>query len=185
MNRIWIRLCAMALVASVVAVDTFATQVIQRSPKELAQLSQLVVDGTVQSVRSYWNDDRSKIFTEAVIRVEATHKGTAAQSVRVVQPGGVVGNVRMTAHGALQWKQGEQVLLFLEPATPGAFQVAGFTQGKYLIERDPQTGKSFVKHAMPPDAADSKSPAADANSTARATEKITLEQFLDSVLPNE
>jgi len=184
MNRILIRLLAAALVVSAVAVDSFATQVIQKSPKELAQASQLVVDGTVQSVRSYWNDDHSKIFTEALVDVASTHKGAAAQSVRVVQLGGVVGNVRMTAHGALQWKRGEEVLLFLEPATPGAFQVAGFSQGKYLIERDPQTGTPFVKPAMPSDA-DSKTAANGANTTARETEKLTLKQFLDSVLPNE
>ncbi len=180
MNRMLIHLCATALLASVVAGDSFATQVIQKSPKELAQVSQLVVDGTVQSVRSYWNDDHSKIFTEALVDVASTHKGASAQSVRVVQPGGVVGNVRMTAHGALQWKTGEQVLLFLEPATPGAFQITGFSQGKYVIERDPQTGAEYVKQAIPADAG-TKS-AAGASTT--ALERVTLEQFLDSVLPN-
>jgi hypothetical protein len=181
MNRMLLLLSATALCVSAFAVDSFATQVIQQSPKQLAQASQLVVDGTVQSVRSYWNDDHSKIFTEALVTVAATHKGTAAQSVRVVQPGGVVGNVRMTAHGALQWKKGEEVLLFLEPATPGAFQVAGFSQGKYVIDRDPQTGTEYVKHAVAP-GADSKS-SAGASTTAR--ERVTLEQFLDSVLPSE
>jgi LysM repeat protein len=184
MNRMLFRLFATALLMGVVAVDSFATQVIQKSPKELAQASPLVVDGKVQSVRSYWNDDHSKIFTEALVAVASTHKGAAAPSVRVVQPGGVVGNVRMTAHGALQWKKGEEVLLFLEPATPGAFQVAGFSQGKFLIERDPQSGTPFVKQAIPPDT-DSKTPANGANTTARTTEKLTLEQFLDRVLPNE
>jgi hypothetical protein len=181
MNRMLLLLSTTVLCVSAFAVDSFATQVIQKSPKELAQLSQLVVDGKVQNVRSYWNDDHSKIFTEAVISVEATHKGVAAQSVRVVQLGGVVDNVRMTAHGALQWKQGEDVLLFLEPATPGAYQVTGFSQGKYLIEHDPQTGAAYVKQALPPDAGTKSSPAA--STTAR--ERVTLEQFLDSVLPNE
>ena len=180
MNRV-ILFCATALLAGVIAVDSFATQVIQKTPKELAQLSQLVVDGKVQNVRSYWNDDHTKIFTEAVITVEATHKGAAAQSVRVVQLGGVVDNVRMTAHGALQWKQGEDVLLFLEPATPGAYQVTGFSQGKYLIEHDPQTGAEYVQQAVAPDAASKSS--AGASTTARA--RVTLAQFLDSVLPNE
>jgi hypothetical protein len=173
----------MALAVGVVAVDSFATQVIQRTPKELAQESQLVVDGKIASVRSYWNEDQSKIFTEALVTVGSTYKGGAAQTVRVVQIGGVVGNVRMTAHGALQWKKGEEVLLFLEPSIPGAFQVAGFSQGKYLIERDARTGRAFVKHALPADM-EGKAPAADAQAGASA-DKVTLEQFLDSVLPNE
>ena len=98
------------------------------------------------------------------------------------QPGGVVGNVRITAHGALQWKKGEEVLLFLEPSVPGAYQVAGFSQGKYTIERD-ASGKAFVQHARPADAPDPRS--TSGTQSARATETVTLEQFLDSVLPNE
>lgn len=183
MNRRWMLLFATVLVMVVVALDALATQVIQRTPKELAQDSQLVVDGKVASVRSYWNEDGSKIFTEAVVTVAATHKGGATQSVRVVQPGGVVGITRMTAHGALQWKPGEEVLLFLEPSLPGAFQVAGFSQGKFLIERDASTGKAFVKQAMPPDRPDSRMPTPGTQAAAPA--RLTLEQFLDSVLPSE
>lgn len=182
MNRSFARLAAAMFV--IVAVDAFATQVIQRTPQELAQDSQLVVDGKVSSVRSYWNEDRSKIFTEAVVAVGSTYKGGATATVRVVQVGGVVGNVRMTAHGALQWQKGEEVLLFLEPSTPGAFQVAGFSQGKYMIERDPRTGQAFVKHAMPADMEDVKTPTSGVQPSA-AADRVSMQQFLDSVLPNE
>jgi hypothetical protein len=186
MNRNLIRWVAMGF--AVVAVDSLATQVIQRTPQQLAKESQLVVDGKVSSVRSYWNDDRSKIFTEAVVTVGATYKGGTSPSVRVVQLGGVVGNVRMTAHGAPQWKKGEEVLLFLEPSVPGAFQVAGFSQGMYLIERDPRTGKAFVKHALPPDVHNGSAPAPDAPQgaeRAQPADRVTLEQFINSVLPSE
>ncbi len=183
MTRSLIRLSTMVLAIGVVAVNSFATQVIQQTPKQLATASQLVVDGKVSSVRSYWNDDHSKIFTEAMVAVGSTYKGGSTSTVRVVQIGGVVDNVRMTAAGALQWKKGEEVLLFLEPSVPGAFQVAGFSQGKYLIERD-ATGKAFVKQALPPDSGDAKTLASDAQPSA-AAQKITLEQFLDSVLPSE
>ncbi len=182
MNRSLFHWAATALVIGAVVADAYATQVVQRTPKELADESQLVVDGKVASVRSYWNEDHTKIFTETVVTVAATHKGAALPSVRVVQPGGVVGNVRITAHGALQWKKGEEVLLFLEPSVPGAYQVAGFSQGKYTIERD-ASGKAFVQHARPADAPDPRS--TSGTQSARATETVTLEQFLDSVLPNE
>jgi hypothetical protein len=185
MNRNLIRWVAMGFAVGVVAANSLATQVIPRTPQQLAQESQLVVDGKVASVRSYWNDDRSKIFTEAVVTVGSTYKGGSSPSVRVVQLGGVVGNVRMTAHGALQWNKGEEVLLFLEPSVPGAFQVAGFSQGMYMIERDPRTGKAFVKHALPPDVDNGSAPAPDAPQSASPAERVTLEQFIDSVLPRE
>jgi hypothetical protein len=163
-------LVALAVTAAV------ATQVIQRTPQELAQESALIVDGTVTGVRSYWNDDHSKIFTEATVSVGSTYKGRGGNTVRVVQPGGVVGNVRMTAHGALSWSRGEEVLLFLEPSVPGAFQVAGFSQGKYTVERDPRTGRAFVQQALPADVEDA--------APAKA-ERVTVEQFINQVLPQE
>jgi hypothetical protein len=183
MNRNLIRWLAMGF--AVVAADSFATQVLQRTPQQLAKESQLVVDGKVASVRSYWNADHSRILTEVVVDVGSTYKGGASPSVRVVQLGGVVGNVRMTAHGAPQWKQGEEVLLFLEPSVPGAFQIAGFSQGMYLIERDPRTGKAFVKYALAPDTHEGAAPAPDALESATRAERVTLEQFIDSVLPSE
>jgi hypothetical protein len=163
-------------------VTTFATQVIYQTPRQLGEVSALVVDGRVASVRSYWNDSHTKILTEAVVNVNGAHKGDAGSTVRIVQLGGVVGNVRMTVHGALQWRQDEEVLLFLEPSTPGAYQVAGLFQGMYKIERDPRSGKAYVLQTShgdvdlvgAPDHQISQQPA-----------KLALDKFIDDVLGNK
>jgi hypothetical protein len=55
----------------------------------------------------------------------------------------------------------------------------------YMIERDPRTGKAFVKHALPPDVNNGSAPAPDAPQSASPAERVTLEQFIDSVLPRE
>jgi hypothetical protein len=89
----------------------------------------------------------------------------------------------MTAHGALAWRRGEDVLLFLEPAAPGTYQVAGFSQGKYTIERDPRSGKAFVRHALPADIHDTQGPAASSSAGTAGAQRVTLEQFLNQVLP--
>ena len=183
MNRFVIRGLVFALVA-VAALPALATQIIQQSPQQLAQESALIVDGKVSGVRSYWNEDHSKILTETTVVVGATHKGTGASTVRVLQLGGVVGNVRQTAHGALSWKRGEEVLLFLEPATAGTYQVAGFSQGKYAIERDARTGKAFVRQDMPSDGG-ANAPATSSGAAASRTGNPTLEQFLNQVLPKK
>ena len=57
--------------------------------------------------------------------VDESFKGDAGSSLRIVQLGGVVGNVRMTVHGAIQWHAGKEVVLFLEPALPGTWQWPG------------------------------------------------------------
>ena len=135
----------LALIVLTAAAAVNATQVLFRTPQELGKESALVVQGRVIGVESYWNETRTKIFTEARISVDESFKGDGGRSLRVVQLGGVVGNVRMTVHGAIQWSAGKEVVLFLEPALPGMYQVAGFTQGKFDIERDPDTGLAYVK----------------------------------------
>jgi hypothetical protein len=174
-------LCA-GLVLGVTPSLVSATSIIARTPEALAKESALVVDGKVKGVRSYWNADHSRILTEATVDVNGTHKGSARSQVRVVQLGGVVDNVRMTAHGALAWKTGEEVLLFLEPSGTTEFQVAGFSQGKYMIERD-RAGRPFVRQAMPPDDKGATGPSAASGATSAATERVSLEQFLNRVLP--
>jgi len=186
LNRV-LRSLVMAAGLAVVAHPAFATQIIQVSPQEIAKASTLVVDGKVSGVRSFWNADLSKIFTETTVDVSATHKGANASLVRVLQPGGVVGNVRQTAHGALAWKRGEEVLLFLEPAgttQPGAFQVTGFSQGKYDIERDAKTGRKFVRQAIASDLSGS-TPSTTSGKTSSQSDKVTLDQFLGQVLPKK
>ncbi len=186
MNRVFRSLfMAAGLVAA--ALPALATQIIQAPPQEIAKASTLVVDGTVSGVRSYWNADHSKIFTETTVAVNATHKGANASTVRVVQLGGVVGNVRQTAHGALAWTRGEEVLLFLEPAgtsSPGAFQITGFSQGKYEIERDAKTDRAYVRQAMPADVSGT-TPSMTSTNTSSQGGKVTLDQFLGHVLPKK
>lgn len=186
MNRV-LRSAWMAAGLVVAALPALATQIIQVSPQEIAKASTLVVDGKVSGVRSYWNDDHSKIFTETTVSVNATHKGANSSRVRVVQLGGVVGNVRQTAHGALAWKRDEEVLLFLEPAgksEPGAFQITGFSQGKYEIERDAKTGRAYVHQAMPADV-NGSTPSATSGKTTAPSQKVALDQFLGQVMPKK
>ena len=182
MNRSFLRLVCVGLVLVATASSALATTIISRTPEELAQQSALVVDGTVRAVRSYWNDDHSKILTEATVAVDGTYKGKGGSQVRVLQLGGVVGNVRMTAHGALAWQPGEEVLLFLESSTADAYQVAGFSQGKYTIERD-RSGRAFVRQAMPADTKAGGPAATQGAPSAATTERVALEQFLNRVLP--
>ena len=67
----------------------------------------------------------------------------------------------MTVPGALQWRADEEVLLFLEPYKAGAYHVAGFSQGKFKIERDPVSGAPFVKGREATDAQLVGSPSGD------------------------
>ena len=135
-------LCACHMV---VTLPAWGTQVQYMSVEQLGDNSAAVVRGTVAEVRSFWNDNHTKIFTATIIAVDESYKGHPGGMVEVIQIGGTVDNVQVTAHGALHWTTGEEVVLFLEAATEGRYQVAGFSQGKFNIERDPDTGAAYIR----------------------------------------
>jgi len=145
MKRVVLLFLASILFLAFAADIGLATRIMYRSPRELADESSHIVRGRVERVRSFWNREQTKIFTEAVIAVDETYKGAALGEARVLQLGGIVGHVDMRVEGALSWRLDEEVLLFLEPGMPGTFNVAGFSQGKYEIERDRRTNRAFVR----------------------------------------
>jgi hypothetical protein len=172
----------LALIVLIAAVAVDATQVLYRTPQELGKESVLVVQGQVTGVESYWNDTHTKIFTEARISVAESFKGDGGGVLRVVQLGGVVGNVRMTVHGAIQWHAAEEVVLFLEPSLPGMYQVAGFTQGKFDIERDPDTGLAYVKRPAQEGVQLVGGPDDDGGPAVSTLKRVPVSRFIDDAL---
>jgi len=173
--------CIFLLVAGLVAL-AYATQIAYRSPQQLGDESALVVRGRVQSVESYWNSKHTKIFTRTRIAVDETYKGSARPMIDVVQLGGVVGNVKVTVQGALQWKVGEEVLLFAEPYDAGSYQVSGFFQGKFKIEHDPATGIAYVDAPAPEGVSLLGAPPTQRPSRISLKQRATLEQFVSQAL---
>lgn len=158
-----------------------ATQIEYVSPRQMGEESALVVRGKVTSVRSLWNETRTKVLTETVIQVDETYKGDGVGTARVVQLGGVVGNMRVHVHGAIVWHAGEEVLLFLDRANEGDYRVAGFSQGKFNVERDPETGEAFIKRPVL-DVEVLGAPPAEENVAVAGAERTPLEEFVKRAL---
>jgi len=159
------------------------TQVLYKSVEQMGQESVAVVRGTVTDVRSFWNEKHTKIFTATYIAVDESYKGRPGGTVEVLQIGGTVDNVQVTAHGALQWAAGEEVVLFLEPFNEGRFQVAGFSQGKFHVERDPDTGAAYI---VRPTLSGAQLVGAPGGIDATAQfEKTSLDKFLRQALGDE
>jgi hypothetical protein len=159
-----------------------AAQLVNMTPKEMAAHADLVVRGSVSQVQSFWNDKHSKIFTKATITVAETYKGDKAPSVEVIQLGGIVGDVKMTVEGALGWKAGEEVLLFLEPYTQGAHQVTGLSQGKFAVERDPKTGDAFISRPALENVQLVQQQAAEGKPVPVSIERVPLARFIQEAL---
>jgi hypothetical protein len=112
-----------------------ATTVLQADLSELARTADTVVHGTVRRMESRWSGDGRRIVTDVEIQVIEALKGQPGTTVLVTQPGGHVGDIGQVVHGLATFKQGEEVVLFLERRGPRAFRVAGMTQGKYQVQR--------------------------------------------------
>jgi hypothetical protein len=178
MTRTAVSVFAVLFVAAIFAGIAQSTQIIHRSPKQMGDEASMVVSGKVSGVRSYWNDKQTKIFTETTVQVDQAYKGEAAPTVRIIQMGGVVGTVRMHVHGALAWRSGEEVLLFLDSYDADKYRVSGFSQGKFGVERDPVTGEAFVTRPMLEGAEVLGAPAQGDVTKAR----VPLNQFINNAL---
>ena len=159
-----------------------ATQILARTPEQLGDDAQLVVRGSVLEVHSFWSPDKTKVLTEVIVAVEEDFKGDSPATVRLLQLGGVVDNVRVTVSGALQWRLDEEVLLFLQPYTRDSYQVSGFSQGKFQIHRDARTDEIYVSRAALTGVEMLSDISGKAPDTTGAMDRQTLRSFLDTAL---
>jgi hypothetical protein len=116
-----------------------ATVMLALSLEELSVQANRVVVGQVRSLEARWSGD-GKII-ETVIEIDVQQEITDASAspvVRVVQPGGRIGDRGYLVTGMPEFRAGERVLLFLRAAGVDAdgtpyFSVVGMTQGKFVI----------------------------------------------------
>ena len=111
------------------------------STEELTQSSDLVLEGEVKEVRSYWSKDGKTIITWAVILDSYVIKGRVTQKhILVEYEGGEIGDIGFRVSDVTPLKKGEKVILFLKTGKSKkdghVFKIVGKGQGKYTIDND-------------------------------------------------
>lgn len=126
-------LCCLAVMAT--GQVSNATVVVSQSIEEMAQSAKVIVEGRVGQIQARWDEVGSHISTYAEIALLRPLKGEATKAFLVKQPGGVVDGVGQYVSGAARFSPGENVLLFLEPASdePGVFIVYALAAGKFTF----------------------------------------------------
>jgi hypothetical protein len=126
------------------AQDLRATVLLPADFREVVAGSQIIVYGRVGDVRPEWSDDRTRIDT--IVRLEAGSylKGGPGDSVTFRVPGGQIGRYKNVMVGAPEFRQGEEVVLFLSAAGPSIAHVFGLNQGVYRVRVDARTGRRVV-----------------------------------------
>jgi hypothetical protein len=120
-----------------------ASMVLSMELPELTAQSDAIVVAEVTSAVSSFEEGHRAIRTEVLLRVQESWKGRflgKTRVVRVVQPGGVVGDLEMKVHGLPNFQLGEKAVLFLTAMDKAhadyGFILTGLGQGKRRLFTD-------------------------------------------------
>jgi len=113
---------------------------LQCAPLERLSLDDMVARSTVivraKVGASYAAAAGSVIYTHYTLQVSERFKGTAGNTLDVVVPGGVAGNLRQSFPGAPSFNTGDEYVFFLWTGRAGLTQVIGLTQGLFSMAPD-------------------------------------------------
>jgi hypothetical protein len=141
MNRIIATVC---LLASLMARDATATVFAPREFSELVRAARAIVYGQVVSIRARESGDRLRVETLVTLRVGSYLKGNLGEEVTFVVPGGTFGRYRTVIVGAPQFREGEEVVLFLNTRGPSMPYVLRMGEGVFRVVRQPDSTERTV-----------------------------------------
>ena len=128
-RRVAIAVAALGLLAPPAAATTIAPA----SFTEMASQSHVIVHGRVETVRSQTRGDRRTIESLVTVAVIESLKGSPSASVVFRVPNGRVGRYRRVMVGAPEFREGDEVVLFLKGAAPAIPAPFGLAQGVYRV----------------------------------------------------
>lgn len=114
--------------------------------KDLSKGADIILTGKVTQQSSSWNDNNTRIYTEATIQVNEYLKGNSRESSVVVRYlGGEVGDVGELYSHMPRFEDNEEVLVFLTKDTQNSiYKVFNGEEGKINIIEDQQTGEKLT-----------------------------------------
>jgi hypothetical protein len=98
---------------------------------ERVSLSEKIVRGEVVSVKSYWNSDKTRIYTDVTLLVDEQIKGKGSREVTLTIPGGTVDEDTQLVSDTPYFDVGNYVIVLVESSG----HVVGGPDGVRLIQR--------------------------------------------------
>jgi PKD repeat protein len=112
-----------------IAIAAEATTIVLPTDEQLIAKSPVIVDGTVLS--SNVVDRDGTIWTDTVVEVARTIKGSVERTITIREMGGILDDRITRLFGTPEFKTGEHVLLFLEPNPRGGYRTMDLYVGKF------------------------------------------------------
>jgi hypothetical protein len=111
---------------------------VRKSIEELTYEADSILIGEVKSMESRWNEDRTLIYTYVTISprdyVKKLSNMGESEEITVKIRGGEVDGIGLRVSDTPEFREGEEVFLFLKKERLTIFRVAGLFQGKYTVE---------------------------------------------------
>jgi hypothetical protein len=131
--RILVRLLIVSFVAAATSLQ--AITYIVPTDRDLVKRAEAIVIATAVESHAEIRDG-GRIVTVATLRVERLLKGSAGDSVQLVELGGAVGNRMTFVPGAPRYEDGKRYLVFLHTNNAGEWMTFGFGLGKFEFVSD-------------------------------------------------
>jgi len=119
---------------SLAAFASMATTLARMSVAQMSLAAPLIVRARCLGNATRWN--AGEIWTFTSFAVEEVWKGSAPAQIDVRLLGGTAGNLTSTVAGIPRFRQGETVVLFLEPTSRGDFSVLSWEQGTFRVRQN-------------------------------------------------
>jgi len=112
----------------------------------MSRNADLIVTGKVSDQTSGWNENKTRIYTQATIQVEEYLKGNNnGNSLVISYPGGEVGEIGELYSHMPRFEDNEEILVFLKKGTNSMdYKVYNGENGKISVISDPQTGEKVT-----------------------------------------
>jgi hypothetical protein len=135
--------------AIVIVISFYSTSFAQLTSSGVENMSKnadLIITGKVVEQNSSWNENNTRIYTQATIRVEEYIKGSNnSGSIIVSYPGGEVGEVGELYSHMPRFENNEDVLVFLKKDDKNTnYKVVNGEEGKINVLTDPKTGEKIT-----------------------------------------
>lgn len=119
------------------AASIASASMIKISVEDLSREADVIVIGDIKEVESRWNFWRTMIYTYSTVSVEKYIKGTGHENetLTIITKGGEVGDYGVWVEDVPLFTKNETVLVFLKKEG-NEFSVAGWAQGKYIVENE-------------------------------------------------
>jgi hypothetical protein len=135
--------------AMVIVFSFYSTSFAQLTSSDVESMSKnadLIITGKVVEQNSSWNENNTRIYTQATIHVEEYIKGSNnSGSIIVSYPGGEVGEVGELYSHMPRFENNEEVLVFLKKDDKNTnYKVVNGEEGKINVMVDPKTGEKVT-----------------------------------------